>query len=224
MIDVSKYDFIDFGCSIGGSSFFARKLGGNSGIGFDIDKKKIYKARQNGVKAICADVTKLVLPKKCVKFCILSHFLEHLDNMEQAEKCIALAIKSSKDFVFIQGPYFDADKRLKQLGLKLFWADWGGHRVKITSDFLRRILGQRKCSYSLFGYIPIMSSLDVNVHSLASPRNSFEYNPNKHPSKPTALFNFPVYKEIVCIIWLSNRVKREIVIRSKKKGLVQLCT
>ena len=77
-IDISQYDFLDFGCSTGGSMRFGQqRLGGKRGLGIDIDEQKVAATRMAGYDAECVDLTD---PKRFsgkVRFTILSHFLEH---------------------------------------------------------------------------------------------------------------------------------------------------
>ena len=58
--DISSYDFIDFGCSKGGSIEFAKKsFGVERGVGIDIDPAKVATARAAGHNAMIADARKL---------------------------------------------------------------------------------------------------------------------------------------------------------------------
>ncbi|MCA9020545.1 MAG: hypothetical protein KDA74_10405, partial [Planctomycetaceae bacterium] len=50
-------DFLDFGCSTGGSIAFAQKhLGGQNGVGIDIDANKVKKAQEAGLHAALYDI------------------------------------------------------------------------------------------------------------------------------------------------------------------------
>ena len=46
----------------------------------------------------------------------------------------------ARDFLHIQGPYFDADKFLEKLGFKLYWSDWTDHRMYLTAQDLVKCL------------------------------------------------------------------------------------
>ena len=51
------YDFLDFGCSTGGSISFAQKyLGGSHGLGLDINSEKVKLTQANGFDAISEDI------------------------------------------------------------------------------------------------------------------------------------------------------------------------
>src|SRR5215470_13328342 len=60
-------DFLDFGCSRGGSLRVAAALfGGQNGLGVDIDPAKVAAAQEAGAAAIVADATALSLPADSV--------------------------------------------------------------------------------------------------------------------------------------------------------------
>ena len=80
-IKKNNIDFIDFGGSKGGSIGFANKfLGGTKGLEIDIDDGKIKQTKLPGYDAVNLDI-KNIPNKKLVRFCALSHFLEHVPNL-----------------------------------------------------------------------------------------------------------------------------------------------
>ena len=110
-LKIENFDFCDFGCSKGSSiKFGVDVLGGRRGLGIDIDKRKVESSIKAGYEAIIGDFCNLDLPEKCVDFSLLSHVLEHLPTLNHAKAAIRNAIKISDKFVFIQGPYFDANQ------------------------------------------------------------------------------------------------------------------
>jgi hypothetical protein len=143
-MELSEYDFFDFGCSDGGCINYVQAIDPSlRGLGIDIDQAKIDKARSKGLDAINADI--LALPQqKLVKFVTMSHFLEHLPNVMVAEAMIRRAAEVATDFVFVRQPWFDSDPLLLSHDLKFHWSDWTGHPNKMTSlDFyliLRRAM------------------------------------------------------------------------------------
>ena len=79
LIKKSNTDFLDFGCSGGGSIEYAKKyLGGKNGIGIDIDKKKVDFATKAGHNAVLFNIEELP-NDKLVDFVILSVFLNTLE-------------------------------------------------------------------------------------------------------------------------------------------------
>ena len=118
LIKKSNIDFLDFGCSGGGSIEYAKRyLGGKNGIVIDIDKKKIDFATKAGHNAVLFNIEDLP-NDKLVDFVILSHFLEHIRDPEIVELFIRKAINISRKFVYIQQPSFDGDSYLFSKGLK----------------------------------------------------------------------------------------------------------
>jgi len=113
MVDISRFDFIDFGASTGGSIDFAlRILGGERPLGIDIDPEKVARMQAEGFDCIEADVTALDLQENSVRFVVLSHFLEHLPTLDHVRRALQSASRVASEFLFIQGPFFDADEYL----------------------------------------------------------------------------------------------------------------
>ncbi|TWT29694.1 class I SAM-dependent methyltransferase [Blastopirellula retiformator] len=206
MIDVSKIDFIDYGCKFGGSFSIGYRLGGKRGLGFDILPHVVDEAVRRGHQAVVGDATDLAIPDNSVRFSIMSHFLEHLPDLESVEKAIATALRVSTDCIFLRGPMFD-DEYLANLGLKTYWSDWTGHPCHLTDKQLEAILaklGVARSSYRLNWVSPIRSSRDKTIHPLDSPKDQHGYVAKKHPPKPFVVFDQTLYREWVCIVLLNN--------------------
>ena len=62
-IDTKDYEFLDFGCSAGGSLSTYGKMfqAKNKGLGLDIDPEKVRLTREKGFNAEVCDITKLQL-------------------------------------------------------------------------------------------------------------------------------------------------------------------
>jgi hypothetical protein len=202
-----RFDFLDFGCSRGGSIKWARKtFSGIKGLGIDIDERKVAGAREAGHEAIRFDI--LEIPRrKLVRFTVMRHFLEHVPDRGLARKFIARACAVSSDFIVIQQPYFDADGFLMREGLKLYWSDWNGHPFNMTSLDLYRFLRQLEASgkiaaFSIHAKTPIGNSTDPAIHPLSSPCNQHAYDPTIHPAKRGVAFDFPVFEETIALAWM----------------------
>src|SRR5205823_2682409 len=129
-----KFDFVDLGASSGGSMVWAhRQFGGKSGIGFDLDPKKVAQSRAAGHNVHEADIVELKLPADSVRFVVCSHTLEHLPSPRAALQVIQTAIHTAREFAIFRIPYFDADGMLAQLGLKFYHSDWSGHTNRLTT-------------------------------------------------------------------------------------------
>jgi len=201
-----RYGFLDFGASKGGSIRFAQQvLGGERPLGIDIDPKKVARMRSEGFECIEADATALDLPENSVRFVVMSHFLEHLPSLDHVRRAIASAAKVARDFLFIQGPFFDADDALEALGLKFYWSDWSGHTCHLTTTMLTSILDDLGLSDVELMYAGVISdSDDPTIHPLASARNQHDYDPDLHPEKPQRVFRPRLFREIVYLVKLGD--------------------
>ena len=206
---LNGYDFIDFGASTGDCIDFAvMHLGGRKGLGVDSDPRKVAWMRERGYHCMEGDITRLDLQTDSVSFVTMSHCLEHLPNLAAVALAISNAARIAKDFLFIQGPFFDADTALAGQGLKFYWSDWHGHRCHLTTTQLVCLLrSQGLDDYVLLGCERVKGSDDPCIHPLSSPRDQHAYSPGCHPPKPGVLFAppefpAPVFREIVCCVRL----------------------
>lgn len=201
-----EYDFVDFGASTGGCiDFGCRKLGGVRGLGIDLDPVKVERMRSTGYACILGDVTALDLPAGSVRFVTMSHVLEHLPSLDAVGLALAEAARIATDFIFIQGPYFDADDYLAELGLKFYWSDWHGHPCHLTTTQLKTLLAPLPFDdVRMMLRQPVIDSSDPCIHPVASPPDQHEYNPAAHPPKPQVKFKrgwfrkARLYREFVC--------------------------
>jgi SAM-dependent methyltransferase len=210
MIGLSDFDFVDFGCSTGGSIDFAKKkLGGLRGVGIDIDPKKVESTRSRGVDAILADATDKDQFDGKVRFSILSHFLEHLPSQTIVTKALNTAVHVSRRFVFVRQPWFDSDGDLLAQGLKFYWSDWSGHSMPLTSLQmyvpLAAMLSRGTIArFGLFGYKRISHSSDSRLIPLGGPVNASHYDSALHGPKAEFDLRDNVYAELVTIIARSD--------------------
>lgn len=212
LLNVDTFDFVDFGCSQGGSIKQAASVFGvERGLGIDIDPAKVAATRAEGYDAIVGDLTDLKIGTKKVSFAMLSHFLEHLSNLKDAERCLHSAVHVARDFVYVAQPYFDADGYLFGKELKLYWSDWHGHPNKMTSlDFyciLRGFLQKDLIrDFAIFAHGPIRSSRNSAIHPLTSPMDQGAYDRTRHPAKPHRVLSVgqTVFSEIRVMIGLSG--------------------
>jgi SAM-dependent methyltransferase len=217
-LQLDGYDFLDFGASKGASiTFGVRRLGGTRGLGIDIDSNKVDLMKSKGFDCIEADATQLGFPPDSVRFVVMSHFLEHLPNLQAVEDSIKSAAHIASDFLFIQGPYFDADEFLESRGLKFYWSDWHGYPFHLTTYQLRDILsGLGLHDYVMMGCEEVTSSADPAVHPLSSPVDQHAYDPEIHPAKPFVEFDHPLYSSIVCCVRLGEVENWESILETRK--------
>jgi len=220
MIDLSKYDFIDFGSGFGGCIKFAKqKLGGVNVLGFENHSGRCNDLRKQGYDCINADITKLSLPKNSVSFVTISHVLEHLKSKKDVENVIKLAVNTSEDFVFIEGPSFDFDNYLNNFDLKFLWRDGHGHSTKVTVlDILSCAVKLNVLGYTLLIEYPlIVNSASKDIHPTASPPSVHDYNPKKHPPKEFVEFDTPIYRSFIIFLWLNKRLNTHKYVTSRFK-------
>ncbi len=201
-----EFDFVDFGCKKGGSfSFCERVLGGKRGLG--IDKNPVYVTEfcEAGGEAIVADVTQTGLPNDFVRFVCVSHLLEHLPNWDIVEKALLEAIRIAREYVYVVGPYFDADDYLESMGITFFWSNWSWHPTHVDARSLAGILRKHgHTDFECWGKIKILGSDNVAIHPIDSPRDQHDYDENIHPPKPSIQFDRPIYREMVFLIPLKE--------------------
>lgn len=208
-------DFVDFGASRGGSiSYGISTLGGKVGVGIDIDPVKVNAMKELGLPCIHADATASQFPAKSFRFAIVSHFLEHLPELQSIADAVKLAINVSREFVFIQGPFFDADEWLRERSLKYFYSDWRGHRYHLKTWELQQVLEDIGIeNYLFFGVFPTKTSSDPFLHPIESPPDQQKYNGSTHPPKLSIDLIDHIYKEFVCVIRIEQNLSVEAILR-----------
>jgi len=204
-IDTAGLDFLDFGGSAGGSHSFARRrLGGRRGVALDLEPRKVDRMREHGIEAWVCDITDTGLPADCARFVTMMHVLEHLPSLDHVRLAVAEAARLARSFLFISGPFFDADEALARQGLKLYYSDWKGHKTHLGTAQLRRILEDLGLTdYSFSVKKRLLDGTADALHPLASPRNQQRYDPERHPPKPTvSSLSVPVWEEMICCVRL----------------------
>lgn len=216
----SDYDFLDFGCSGGANIRYMKKIVPSiRGLGIDIDQKKVDLCRSNGFDAINFDILKLD-QKRIVNFVTMSHFLEHLPNVNVAEKMIRKGIFVAREFVFIRQPWFDSDGALLLNDLKFYWSDWRGHANKMTSlDFyliLRRAFDLNVISgFDIYARGRVSLSSDSSIIPLSAPSDQHHFDASLHGEKNEEIKIDPTaFKEIVIIASIKPIEKVELKVKS----------
>jgi hypothetical protein len=233
-LDLSGYDFVDFGAGKGGSMRFAQRvLRGHSGLAIDKSESKVSKIRELGFDAAHCDATK-VEPIGTVRFSLMSHFLEHLPSLAVSLRCLRTAVLLSTEFVYIQQPWFGSDAYLEGLGLKLYWSDWHGHRNHMQAEHLTTYLEalrleRRIAAYTVWSFHRVEDSSDPCLLPLSAPPDQFAWDAEAHASKPLAVFNQPVFRELRCFISVSDsrsvsRQEQRILKRGARLGSAIVAT
>jgi len=203
-VDLSSYDFLDFGSSEGASlAYGVERLGGKRGLGIDRDPRKVASAREQGFDVFEGDLTALDFPDGSVRFVVMSHVLEHLADRSALLGTLASARRLATDFLFVRGPWFDSDEELARLGLKLYWSDWTGHPSHVTAPLLAELLHELDLhDFVIQGRSRIRHSDHDTIHPLASPPNQHEWRADTHPPKPSLDLPQPVFREIFAYVRL----------------------
>jgi hypothetical protein len=205
-VNLDVYDFLDFGCSSGGSLDYYAKIfnAKKGGLGIDKDPKKIVSARGSGHDVIQCDITKLEV-EGSVRFVVMSDFLEHIPDLKTVNFIIWRAVSIAREFVFIRQPYFDADPYLFQLQLKFFWSDWEGHPNRMTTiefhNIIKEIFNKGVIKrFSFYGHKKVKSSSDPSIHSIWSAKDQHEWKKGEHPPKQLIHFGLDVFKQLAVVI------------------------
>jgi len=129
--DWSVYDFIDLGCSNGGSiQHCLNRFTVTRGIGVDIDPRKVETTRAAGFDAIVADA-RAIDAERGVSFVTMLDFFEHLPDLGMVEEILAAAARSARDFIYIKHPSFEGQERVEADGLRQYWWNWHGHTAHV---------------------------------------------------------------------------------------------
>jgi SAM-dependent methyltransferase len=193
--DLSGVDFLDLGCSRGGSIAYCRKrFGAGVGVGVDNDPRKVEEAKAAGVRAVVADARTLRLPNE-VRFVSMMQFLEHLPDLSAVESVISSACETASDFIFIHHPSFEGEEYLQALGLRQYWWHWRGHPAHVqVSDYCRMFDRIGAHQYMIRYIHPIESSDHPSILPSSAPIDQFDYDATKHAIKPSVRFLRPVWR------------------------------
>ncbi|MEQ1950604.1 class I SAM-dependent methyltransferase [Mesorhizobium sp. CN2-181] len=208
-IDLAPYDFVDFGCSSGGSIKFAmERLGGVNGVGVDLDPVKVAATREKGFNAELADLTLPMSFKGKARFSLIAHVLEHIPSPKIAGQILRTAASISSEFVLVRQPWFDSDGPLAAMGVKLYWSDWSGHTNHMTTLemylalkplFVKKLIS----SFTIFGYRRISHTASDRIVPLDGPINRHHYAAEIDGPKPEADLPFDCFDELVALIGVS---------------------
>ena len=190
------FDFIDFGCSNGGSLHACEKQFGGKGLGIDLDAQKVEAARQSGVMAIEMSFDDLDDSTRC-RFVSMCDFLEHLPDFATAERAVRRAASIAEEFLYIRHPSFEDEPYLRALGLKQYWHDWSGHPSHLMlSDLVAWLTDVRFGRLRLEFHGPVLDSLDPSIIPASAPTNSKAYDEDVHGPKRYVKFSRTLFRQI----------------------------
>lgn len=205
LVNAGKFEALDFGSGIGGSTdFVKKKFGFQSVVGIELDPKKVEQARAAGLEVLQADATGVALRKGVVQASFMFHFLEHLRSLQDARKVLHQACHAARDFVLVRQPFFGADEELLERGVKLAWSTWRAHGNKMTTLDFQSILSELQgkgmlADFQIYYAIPIESTQDTQVLPLVAGGEELFYDAVKHGAKPSLPLR-NIYREVCVII------------------------
>ncbi len=215
------YDFLDFGCSKGGSLRLGMELfGGERGLGIDFDPAKVAASRAAGHDAVLADVTALDLDAGAVSFVLLMHFLEHLAGFDTARKALNSACRVARDFVFIRHPWFDSDAALFDMGFKFYWSDWHGHPNRFGKIDFFKVLSRSKRVHRWFllGYDRLEDTLSTDLIALSGPLDSQGATEDDMAVRVRRPIPFQTYRQIACLVQINPEFEvRDVLAELKQR-------
>lgn len=175
-IDWSRFDFVDLGCSNGGSlRHCAKRWGDKKGVGVDLSEIKVRKALKLGFDSVLADATTINLEKR-VEFVSMMNFLEHLPDLATVEAVIAASARSARDFLFIRHPSFEGEEEGNALGYRQFWWTWDHHPTHVRLADYKRIFKKLDLQAYLIRHV---DRVDTTAHPSVVPE-SMGRNVSKH--------------------------------------------
>jgi len=215
------YDYYDFGTASGGSFNFGKKFSGKSGLGVEILKHRVDKLHIKGIPCLLADIAKHDFGSEKVKFILMCHFLEHLNDKKMVKHVIETASKTATDFMYIEGPSFDFDSYLKGLGFKFFWLDGCGHKIRVTINLLKTIFSELGLKDFTFQterpYVVDSTSRDIFPYNYPTTHTYFDSK--IHGSKRIVKFSDGVFRSFNVFIWLNKNVdknRRQTLLNKRK--------
>jgi hypothetical protein len=194
-VDWSEFDFVDLGCSKGGSmKHCVKRFDAGRGLGLDNDPRKVAEAGELGFDAVVADITALEA-EDAVRFASMMDLLEHLPDLEVVEGAIAAAAKAATDFLYIFHPSFEEEDYLTELGLRQYWWHWCGHTCHPTVADYCCILDRLGLNQYMIRYIgPVESSEHESVLPATAPIDQHAYDEAVHGTKPRLTFGRPLWR------------------------------
>lgn len=183
-VDWDKYDFIDLGCSRGGSIRFCReRFSVEHGLGVDLDPSKVEQTRAAGFDAVVADARTLAL-NHTVSFITMLDFFEHLPGLDVVEEILAAAARSARDFIYIKHPSFEGQERVEAEGLRQYWWNWRGHTVHVrVADYCSMFDRLGLATYMVRYWERIGNSSHPSIVPTSAPRDLSAADAAKIPVK-----------------------------------------
>jgi hypothetical protein len=216
------YDFVDIGTCEGGSFEIAHLLGGQRGLGFELEPSFIERNQHKGIDIACMDVRMLRAPKPCVSFAVCNHLLEHLPNFYDAGSLVNSLRSICRDYIVIAGPCFEEEEYLYTKNVKLLHSVMPDHLCKFkVIDFIKMLHDLRLRDYVIALSEPIEGVDNHWLHSADEPyppTGLWTYDKTKHRPKPEVTFDRKIFANFICVISLRADVDIEKILGNYRWG------
>jgi SAM-dependent methyltransferase len=202
-VDWDRYDFIDLGCSTGGSlQFCVKRFSARRGVGIDLDPRKVGRTREAGYDVLLADAADLGVAN-VVRFVSMLDFLEHLPDRETAKKIISQAARAATDFIFIRHPSFDGEEFATERGVRQYWWNWRGHPNHLqVSDYCQIFDELALHQYVVKFEGPVFDSEHPSILCNSEPPDQHEFDASIHAPRPVFSFPRPLWRRQTILIAL----------------------
>ena len=208
---MDKIDFIDIGCSKGGSyKFIQKKFNFENGLALDIDIKKVKEAIKNNTPAIRLDATKMnIFNDNACKLISIIHTLEHFPNEYIIKDVLKESIRIASNTIYIKGPMYYQDY-LSNKGFQFYWSHWKGHTCLIEPETIINIMkefGENNYKLNFYHKHLVKNSNDTCIHSINGLIDRHHYDKNIDPPKKMNVnFEKNIYKEFELIFTLGGLI------------------
>jgi hypothetical protein len=202
-----KYRFLDIGTKAGGSLRTAAKrqrVPLSSGIGIDLRRGQLVKARDVGLTVAAMDARCLGFRDGAFEFVWMTEFIEHMADERMAADAIREACRVAREFVHIVTPNWEYEEYLASLGLRFSWQTWAVHPFHVTENALGRVIGSIgvwRDAVTVKTY-PVVDSTHPEIVPLTAPRGTIYYSALEHDSKEHIRFEKPLYTKLECTLYL----------------------
>jgi ubiquinone/menaquinone biosynthesis C-methylase UbiE len=200
---MKHYKFLDVGCK-NGNSFLGISKRFNylpeQGFGIDINSLHVTDMIKAGHHAMVASATEIPFRDNQFELVIFNHVLEHMASEEIGFQALAECLRVSTKQVVIGLPFFDEDDYLKSNRLKTFYSDWSGHKNKVRLSSIKKFLDDAGYTYIVDMRKKLLDSFATEILPIHAPRNSHDYDSEKHGIKTYVKFEVDIWREYQMVI------------------------
>ena len=196
-VNVEQLDFVDIGCSTGGSFNFAKGRYGKNGLGIDIEPEKVKQSINNSAPAVQLNACNIkIFNDNATKVVTMLDFLEHLPDLDTIARVLKESTRIASNSIFIKGPMF-YDEYLNNLGLQFYWSNWTGHPTHVEPVNIIEIMEKNNQSNYKLHYIDqVYNSKNKCIHPLNGHEDRHDYDPVMDPVKDmNIVFEKKIYKQ-----------------------------